>query len=148
VPPFRIARSDVLLDLARRKPTSERDIRRLCGRDRASRFTSTWQRAIVLGVDDEPEPKPQAPEPPPDLAQRRAAERALTAWRRLRAEERGVDPQVVIPGHCVDDVIAALFAHRRDGSPLDEALARVGGFGAVRITRYADDLRALLESAG
>jgi len=148
VPPFRIARSDTLLELARAKPTSERDLRRICGRDRAARHSTHWQRAVALGVEDEPEPRPPSPTPPPDLAERRAAERTLTAWRRARAEERGVDPQVVIPGHCVDEVLAALFAKRREGTPLEDSLASIEGFGATRVARYSDALRSLLAPEG
>lgn len=148
VPPFRIARNELLVDLARRKPTSEREIRRLCGRDRAVRRAPEWQQAIARGLDDEPEPKPVAPPPPPDLAERKALERSLTAWRRERAEERGVDPQVVVPGHCMEHVASSVLEARRGGAGLAQTLASIEGFGAFRVARYADSLARLVSDTG
>lgn len=147
VPAFRIARNDLLLSLARRKPTSLGDLRRTCGRDRAARYATSWKRAIDDGLAAPPEPAPPPEPPPADLEARRKAERALTAWRRDRAAERGVDPQVVVPGHCMADVVSALLRRRHENAELVPALARIPGFGEPRIARYGDRLtEALAES--
>jgi len=148
VPAFRIARSELLLDLARRKPTSERDVRRICGRDRAARRTANWVRAVALGLDDEPEPRPPAPTPPADLAERKALERTLSSWRRSEAEARGVDPQVVVPGHCMEHVATVLLASRRAGEDIAATLATIEGFGALRVERYARRLAVLVTPGG
>ena len=148
VPPFRIVRNELLLELARRKPKNEPDLRRALGRDRAVRHLEAWQKAIALGVADEPEPKPRMPAPPPDLAERRALDRTLSTWRRERAEERGVDPQVIVPGHCTEPVVEALLEHARAGTDLSRMLLQVEGFGAFRVERYLDGLRALVTTTG
>ena len=60
---------------------------------------------------------------------RKEREARLTAWRREEAKKRGVDEQVVLPGHCLKD-IAAL-----PGTPDASALAAVPGLGAFRVDR-------------
>lgn len=143
VPPFRIVRNEVLIDLARHRPTSELDLRRGFGRDRAVQHLVDWQHAVTLGLADEPEPKPVVVAPPPDFAERRAFERTLSHWRRRCAEERGVDPQVVVPGHCMDGLALALFALGRNGLDPSQALNDVEGLGAFRILRYGAEWRNL-----
>ena len=65
-----------------------------------------------------------------------------------RAEERGVDPQVIVPGHCTEPVVEALLEHARAGTDLSRMLLQVEGFGAFRVERYLDGLRALLTPTG
>jgi ribonuclease D len=144
VPPFRIVSSSLLLELARRKPSSHDEVRRSCGRDRAAlRFVSEWRAAVSRGLADGPEPHVAPPAPPPDLALRRAIERTLGEWRREHASARGVDPQVVLPRHCVEHVVTALMSHADDKTALRGALERVAGFGSCRVARYFDSLAAI-----
>ena len=54
-----------------------------------------------------PEADTAAP-PRPDkavVAERRAREKRLSAWRRKEAAARGVDEQVILPGHCLQDFV-------------------------------------------
>ena len=85
--------------------------------------------ALVTAPDAlPPDAMPLRRERPPAalLQQRRARESRLLAWRRDEAKKRGVDEQVVLPGHCL-----------KDAADLDEAtldgLAGVAGIGAFRI---------------
>jgi ribonuclease D len=151
VPPFRIARSNILFELARRKPGSEHAVRLACGRDRAAlRYASEWQQAVSQGLRDGPEARTPSPSAPGDLAARRALERALGEWRRHRASERRVDPQVVLPGHCLDRLAAraagglVASAHRDALSTLRQAIASIEGFGNCRLDRYGDELIRLM----
>ena len=67
-----------------------------------------------------------------------ARDHIIDAHRRHRqAQRRGVDAQVVLPGHCLGDMLelASLDA---------EALRSVPGFGACRVARYAEQLVAEL----
>ena len=60
------------------------------------------------------------------------------AWRRAEAAARGVDEQVVLPGHCWAELVGV------DGSRTD-ALASIKGFGEKRLARYGAALTTLLE---
>lgn len=66
---------------------------------------------------------------------RKAYTQRLSKWRAERAEERSVDLQVVLPGHCMRELAARRPADRA-------ALAQIGGLGAKRVAR---DGAALLE---
>jgi ribonuclease D len=68
---------------------------------------------------------------------RRAREKRLSGWRRAEAQARGVDEQVVLPGHCLSDLVAL-----DDIGP--DAVARVPGLGPKRAVRYGATLSALL----
>jgi ribonuclease D len=57
---------------------------------------------------------------------RRQREARLIAWRRAEAKRRGVDEQVVLPGHCLKD------AADRGAQSIDD-LSRVSGIGAFRL---------------
>ena len=54
--------------------------------------------------------------------------------------ERGVDVQVVLPGHCLRDVTKIEQLE-------DEALASVDGFGKKRLARYGSTLLDVLRAA-
>jgi ribonuclease D len=69
---------------------------------------------------------------------RRAREGRLTSWRRAEAKRRGVDEQVILPGHCLQDL-----ADLDDGASLEE-VARIPGIGAFRVTRHGAALVAVL----
>ncbi len=57
---------------------------------------------------------------------RRQREVRLIAWRRAEAKRRGVDEQVVLPGHCLKDAVES------DVETVED-LARVPGLGAFRL---------------
>jgi ribonuclease D len=71
---------------------------------------------------------------------RRLREQRLTKWRREAAKTRGVDEQVVLPGHCLQD-LADLDV------PSRAAIAAVPGLGAFRVERDGDALLAALAEA-
>ena len=82
-------------------------------------------------------------EPPQDspatvAKARRAREARLTSWRKGEAKKRGVDEQVVLPGHCLQD-LADLESIAR------KTIASVRGFGAFR---SGTSTRALLALRG
>jgi ribonuclease D len=51
-------------------------------------------------------------------------------FRTAEAAAREVDQQVVLPGHCLQDIVKLPSLNR-------ESLATIAGFGAVRMARYA-----------
>ena len=61
----------------------------------------------------------------------------LRAWRRARAEQEGVPAYVVFPDRTLEELAARRPTTRRE-------LSRVPGLGPTRMSRYGDDLLAVL----
>lgn len=141
VPPFKITSNDLLLELARRRPRSRRDLHAIRGASgRVSAIANSLLEAIRQGIEDGDIPESERIERPrPDraaIAERREREARLSAWRRGEAASRGVDEQVVLPGHCLQAIAG--------GSALDiEAIEQIPGLGKSRARRYASTLAAL-----
>ena len=133
-PPFKVAGNDVLLFLAQRKPASLDELRRI-KRGISPRLTDAGARlvhAVVAGLAVEGRLDRAT------VAARRAREKRLSGWRRAEARARGLDEQVVLPGHCLAELVAL--------ETFDlAAIAEVRGLGAKRCSRYGVTLQALLE---
>jgi ribonuclease D len=146
VPPFKVAGNETLLYLAQRKPLTMDELHRV-KRGISPRLADMGERlvgAITAGLADGAVPaSDRAVEGRPDravLAARRARERRLSAWRRAEAVARGVDEQVVLPGHCLAELVAL-------DVPDPRAIEEVRGLGAKRYARYGAILQSLLEGA-
>lgn len=72
--------------------------------------------------------------PATELAKRKRRRELLISFRTREATAREVDPQVVLPGHCVNDLVKLDSLSR-------EQLEQVSGFGECRIERYGEALR-------
>lgn len=140
VPPFRIASNRALFEAARRQPKRLSDLRRIRGLSDLS--DEELQGALDAAArDGVPAPEPPDSVPSPEVrAERKAREKALGAWRTAEAKARGVDIQVVLPGHCLRDLVGLPEVDRA-------AVADVPGFGAKRTERYADALVGVLRGA-
>jgi ribonuclease D len=135
VPPHRVASADALIAVARARPKTRAELARVRGVDSSSEGQSFLQ-SVVHAMKDAPETLPEEerarferPRPSPEARKaRKAREARLVAWRKAEAARRGVDEQVVLPGHCLQDVV--------DLTSLSlEELARVPGLGAFRVER-------------
>jgi ribonuclease D len=141
-PPFKVASNDWLLSVAHAKPADVGELRRVRG-GFAPRLQGGLARlvaAVQAGLADgelPPEPSAEARLDRRALAAQRAREKRLTAWRRKEAAARGVDEQVVLPGHCLQD-LAALEV------PDFAAIASVPGLGEKRLARYGEIMAALM----
>lgn len=134
VPPFRVAPNAALVEAARRTVSTVPELRRIRGL-RAMPSEGLTRALAVAAHDDPPvEPTPVAP-PPEERARRRALEKTLTTWRAREATQRGVDVQVILPGHCLRDVVAL------DGP---DGLSGVAGLGEKRLRLYGDALASML----
>lgn len=134
VPPFRVTGNRVLLEAARRSPRTVADLRRI----RGLRSLPDQRLAEALEAaerDGPPLDDPTPPPPPEERARKKAREKALGQWRSEEAERRGVDPQVILPGHCLRDL-----AQLEDPDAID----RIPGLGDKRLGRYGDALRAIV----
>lgn len=146
VPPYKVLAPDVLIAIAQHKPRSAADLARIRGATqgrRAASLEGEILRAVAAGIDDPCVPEEdrvhlERPRLPSGLArQRRAREQRLSKWRREEAQRRGVDEQVVLPGHCLQD-LADL------DQPTLEDIKQVPGLGAFRVDRDGEALIAAL----
>ena len=144
LPPFKVTGNRELLELAKRKPRTPGDFGRIRGlqRGRVQSLRGALLDAVRRGEDSGAVPDEERPErsprpPAEEREKKRRRQQRLTAWRRAEADARGVDPQVVLPGHCVSDLAD------RGAATLDD-LRGIPGFGEHRVARYAGVLLPLL----
>ena len=153
VPPFKVVGNETLLAIAAKLPTSMQALHALPGgaSGRAGPLGGAFLRAVGAGIEDGdvPEAERLAFLPPridrEQIAKRRAVEAKISAFRRAEARLRGVDEQVVLPGHCAQELADALLAHPAGEPGLVAAAARISGLGACRIARYSLAFLALAE---
>ncbi len=146
VPPYKVLGPDVLFEIARAKPSTMEELGRIKGATSGSRARSlaaAMLEAVRLGQldgsipDNEREYFERPRIPGSVIKARRAREARLSSWRRAEASRRGVDEQVVLPGHCLQDL-----ASLTDEATL-ETISRVPGIGRFRI---AEDGMAILRA--
>ncbi|MCC6646490.1 MAG: HRDC domain-containing protein [Polyangiaceae bacterium] len=142
LPPYKVANTEALLLAARSRPRDAARLSSVSGMQRAARSPGGWLAAISRGVARGAPPE-EPPPPQPSQAERASRSRreaALRAFRRAESQRRGVEEQVVLPGHCVE----ALSARAPETI---EQLRAVDGLGSLRVARYGERLLGLL-SAG
>ncbi len=137
VPPFKIFNDRVMVSLAERAPMSFgalEDIKGL-GSTPTKRYGGLLLNAIERGKQAA---TPRPPARPPDIEQA-VAERfsALRDWRRMRAEQRGVDSDVIISKNTLWDV-----AYRSPAS-LDD-LRDIRGLGPWRLATYGEEILSVV----
>lgn len=149
VPPYKVLAPDVLFAIAQAKPRTAGDLARIkgaCQGRRAASIADEVLRAVAAGIADPTIPDAdrvylERPRVPSNVArQRRAREQRLSKWRRGEAQRRGVDEQVVLPGHCLQDLVVLEQPVTRD------AIRAIRGMGAFRVTRDGDAILAALHS--
>lgn len=143
VPIGRILPNAMLVSLARARPTTREAVAAALGAMHASApWAGAWWRATEAALEARELPADERrwfaqERTPSDLAARRAKAERLTAWRRTEAARRGVDLQVVLPGHCVEELAGC-------GATTVDGLASLRGLGEARRARYGEALVALL----
>ncbi len=142
LPPYRIMRNETLVALAQHLPANERDFMRTPGVPR--RFPSHLARKLTGIIRRAQREKPpvyparQQTSPRPDEATMTRYE-ALRRWRTRKAEQRGVETDVVMTNNTL---MAIARAHPRSR----EELAALGVLGPWRLEAYGEDLlRAMKE---
>jgi ribonuclease D len=150
VPAFKLIGGEALLELARARPTTMSALSQVRGASTgaARRHARAWLAAIERGLADGQVPVEDAihfEKPRVDraaLAEQRAREARLFAWRRREALARGIDEQAVLPGHCAQALVALSLRCDADDPAIDEALHEIAGMGARRLSRYGVALAA------
>jgi ribonuclease D len=147
VPPYKVIGADVLFAIARARPTTLEELSRVKGATAGPRARSlgpAMLEAVARGLEDGAIPEEERamlerPRPPQaDVKARRARESRLMSWRKAEAKRRAVDEQVVLPGHCLQDL-----ADLGDRASLD-TIAQVPGIGAFRVARDGQTILSLL----
>jgi ribonuclease D len=149
VPPHNVASADALIAIARARPTTVDALVKVRGIATASPAERAFAGALVQALATAPDEVPsedrryfETPRLPPDVVKaRRGRETRLLAWRRGEAKRRGVDEQVVLPGHCVHDTVDAEVTTVGD-------LARIAGIGAFRVARDGEAIVAAMRGDG
>jgi ribonuclease D len=145
LPPARLLPSELLLRVAQDDAREPMTLRRLLGNkaDLAPALEQALARAH--GVADAPRDQVEAmlPEPPSpaELTRKKRRKAWLSEFRAREAAARGVDAQVVLPGHCLSDIIDLETIE-------EEALRAVPGFGECRFARYGRALLAMRAALG
>ncbi len=149
VPPFRVMPNEALIEIARRRPKTGDEVARIRGVSSSTAAARALVAEIARAVSEAGDVLPeedrarlQRPRVPAAAHRaRREREARLIAWRRDEAKRRGVDEQVVLPGHCVKD------AAQSDASLVDH-LARIPGIGSFRVERDGDAILRALRGEG
>jgi ribonuclease D len=145
VPVAKLIPTDLLVAIARQRPADDARLADLRLPTRVRPLAPSLLAAIRLGEEDGDAPAEDLarfapPRPSREaIALRRGREKALSAWRKAEAAARGVDEQVVLPGHCMKDLAES------DGMEVEDVCA-VAGFGACR-ARYAPAIAQVLRRA-
>jgi ribonuclease D len=136
VPAARVVPNDLLLRLAELEQPSESELeRRLSAKMRA--HAPRFHQALARASEQHDAPASELTQPGHDmptsseLALRKRRRELLTTFRAQEALARGVEPQAVLPGHCVTDLVKLPTLER-------SLLTRVPGLGQCRIERYAE----------
>ncbi len=144
-PSGRVLSNASLLAVAKARPRKGSDVRAMgVLQGRALELADDVADAVSRGVarGDIPHEERRwfvAERPPSDLGLRKAREALLTHWRADEATRRGVDLQVVLPGHCLSDLAGRGARNIAD-------LRAIDGFGEARVTRYGSALVTLINS--
>jgi ribonuclease D len=144
VPPYKVIGNEAIEAIAKTRPTDRAGLGKVRGatHGRAGAMAPLLLRAVAEGIAAGGVPEEERawidrPRVPSAVAKaRRARETRLMAWRKAEAQKRGVDEQVVLPGHCVKDIAEAEIVTK-------EGVEQVPGFGACRAAYAAAIVQAL-----
>jgi ribonuclease D len=145
VPIAKLIPTDLLVAIARQRPADEGRLAEMRLPPRVRPLATVLVAAVRRGEEDGDAPAEdlarfEPPRPSREaITLRRTREKGLTAWRKAEAAARGVDEQVVLPGHCVKDLAES------KGMEVEDVTA-VAGFGACR-ARYAPTIAEVLRRA-
>lgn len=137
VPRYRVLADEELVRLAKHRPKDLEQIqkKRLLTRRQIDRYAKGILKAIEKGASAEIPTRPKYPKP--SQAARKRYEK-LRAWRRQRAEQRGVESDVIVPGQ-------SLWVIAEAAPKTPEELAALNELGAWRLAAYGSEIIHLLQ---
>ncbi len=139
VPPFKVLNNPVLVTLAQELPRSKRALNRLSGisPNDVRRYGERIMQAIERGLNATPPKRPRQQRPDAAVMGRYEA---LSHWRKTRAEERGVESDVIVPR-------ATLWALAKQPPGTLDDLREVDGLGPWRLEAYGSEILDILSSS-
>jgi ribonuclease D len=142
-PPFKVVGDGVLVELAKRLPSHQNDLRHIpdLGASQVDRYGAILLRTIHEG-QGRPQPHPPEYEARPELMLDRTAMArfdALRKWRSDTARERDVQPDIVLPNSTL------LTIAQRNPSTAAE-LATIPELGDWKVQTYGPDILATLQA--
>ncbi len=158
VPPFKVITNEVLLAIAQRAPKTYADLAEIRGATADEALAIALLARVAEGVADGDVPAADrehfdVPKPSREhTARRRAIEASISVWRGAEAKRRKVDEQVVLPGHCAEELANVLMEACRScagepakGADLRASIQAIPGLGGKRAALYLDVLARLGE---
>jgi len=137
-PPFKVFGDRSLLELAERMPESRVDLETIYGMTAGQRERYGGRLlALIAEARNSPAPvQPKRPPRPPDAVLNRFDR--LHRWRKQRAQERGVESDVIMSRD-------ALWAIAQDNPASSDALKALDILGPWRFQTYGEDILRLLK---
>lgn len=145
-PPFKVVRDEVLVDIAKRLPSSAEAMARVPGLPRhasprmLAELVSAVSRGVSAGVPPVIVRSSTLRLDSDEIRARRGREDALRQWRKKIATERKVPPMAVLPTYALDDLV-------RDPPDTIQALGERPGMIRKRIERYGEGILQALAAA-
>lgn len=137
--PVRVFGDEVLLALSRLRPADTAGLRRAgLSPLQSDRFGGGIVAAIERAAHSKPPEPPRGNGAPPD-PRVTARYDALRAWRKARAAERGVEPEIIVSN-------AVLRAVARSNARTAAEVARAADLGPWKANTYAEELLNVLRS--
>ena len=138
VPPFKVITNDTMVAIARRAPANRDELAEIRGLSTAllRRYGDALLKLIDEGSRAKLPSPPRRPQPaPPKIMERFSA---LREWRKMRAEARGVESDVIISK-------TAMWALATEAPRSLDDLESIPGIGPWRLSAYGSELLAVLQ---
>jgi ribonuclease D len=137
-PPFKVFNDQVLIGLAENAPVTTNELHRIKGM--TSQQVRRYGRMLLQAVErgrrgPTPHPPARPPDLDPDLVERFTV---LREWRKLRAEQRGVESDVIISKEALWAVASKIPV------TLDD-LHGIEGLGPWRLSAYGEELLKMMQ---
>jgi len=137
VPPYKIMSNKAMVKLAKRPPTNFRDLFNM--RELSPKYVREYGEDILNAAERGEQGKaprpPRTPRKDPVMIDRYSA---LHAWRKGRAEERGIDSSLILPKSLLWQIAEQLPTSRQH-------LSQITGMGPWRMDRYGEDILAITQ---
>lgn len=136
VPPINVIANRTMIELAQRQPQTRDDLRNVFGISPAAarRYGDVLLEAVEKGKTAAIPQRPELEITPPDIADRYTS---LHGWRKKRAEERGVESDVIITKQ-------ALWSLAYKAPVTPDQLENIEGLGPWRLKTYGEELLAVI----
>jgi ribonuclease D len=143
VPPSRIIKNSTMISIAKNKPDKMSNLKRIDRFNSGGRsilpeliaaIVDSADTSCLDDIDIELHKRAETPrQTRDDITRTKGLKKHLVIFRNKICEELSVDPQIVIPGHCLKDICT--FKPQTL-----EALAKIRGFGEKRLSLYGREI--------